>query len=1076
MNKSAREGLVVRAAIFGMLLCLSAPAESEETILATLRGSLRDQSGSLVPEATVNAIHVKSGRNRAVRSNGEGQFEIPQLAPGTYELQASRDGFVSRMRKGLELKAGQSVTLALVLKQSSGTQGQEIQATETESDEGAAEPSSIDLIDESQLVGLPLNGRSYSQLATLQAGVSDPSAASGSRGVGGGGLTVAGGRATSNNFLLDGTNIMDSGNQVPRSAAGVQLGSDAVLEVQVFSTNYNAEYGRGSGGILNSITQSGTPEFHGTFFEFLRNSKLDAKNFFDPKDEPIPPFKRNQFGFTLTGPVVKDRTYIMGSFEVLRDRLTETNVDFFPDAQAREGIITDEDGNVIRALDVLPSVKPYLNLYPLPNADRVGGGIGRNAASQFLPTNEIFFTVRLDHALTERDSFFVRYTFDDATSQDAQGTFLFNSLSNSRQQYLTMVGSHIFNPSLLTSFRFGFTRPVAARETIAFLEIPRELFFVPGAPQFGTISIPGLSGFGPNRTTPEADIMNSFQFAGDGIVQKGPHALKMGVEVHRYRWDVFSSSRLGGQWSFNSLEDFIQGGASGTNLDVTLPGSDNRKALRQTLVGLYFQDSFAVRSHLQVNLGLRYEFTTLLRERDGKMVFLPNPLQDRAVQVGPILESNPSLGNISPRIGLSWSPGSNGNTVVRAGFGIYYDHLIEYPADQLKNTAPFFNIAVITNFDVSTTFPDAVAVAEAAAVAAEGGLPLQAQVLDYRDTTSPMVLRYNFALEHQLPGGWSAGASYVGARGNHLFRTYEANLFPAPETREDGSLFFPPDAGPVNPAFQGGIQILSSDAQSFYNSLRLSANKSLSRGISLRASYTFSKSVDDASGHGGTFNGPVQFGFLRTLERGLSNFDIRHRLAINYLYMLPFGGGQQWWNSGPLSHVFGGWRVGGIVRLRTGTPFTPLVNVRRPGFLFSASRPNLLAGFSKNPTEGVTAGCEGVDAGQKLGTPNLYFDPCVFAPPEAGTLGNLGRNTIVAPQVFNADISLQREFALDSTRRLQFRAEIFNLLNHPNINKPDGGSSIVFSGSSARRNSSTGRVVSTVTTARQIQFALRFSF
>ena len=252
-----------------------------------------------------------------------------------------------------------------------------------------SESNATSLIDESQLAGLPLNGRSYSQLATLQAGVSDPSGGSASRGGGSGSLTVAGGRSTSNVFLLDGTNIMNLDNQVPRSAAGVQLGSDAVLQVRVFSAHYGAQYGRGSGGILNSITQSGTPEFHGTFFEFFRNSKLDARNFFDPGPEPTP-FKRNQFGFTVTGPIVKDKTFLMGSFEGLRDRLTETNIDFFPDALARQGIITNAAGEVIQTVEVHPEVRPYLELYPLPNAGSLGRGIGENAAPQFLPTNEFF--------------------------------------------------------------------------------------------------------------------------------------------------------------------------------------------------------------------------------------------------------------------------------------------------------------------------------------------------------------------------------------------------------------------------------------------------------------------------------------------------------------------------------------------------------------------------------------------------------------------------------------------------------------------------------------------------------------
>jgi len=977
---------------------------------------------------------------------------------------------------GIELPAEETPPLERA--QESGDSPQADSAADSQPAQPAA-ATTANQIDQSQLVGLPLNGRSYSQLATLQAGVNDPSSASAARGIGGGGLTVSGGRSASNVFLLDGTNIMDARNQVPRSAAGVQLGSDAVIEVQIYSTNYGPEYGRGSGGVLNSITKSGTPEFHGTLFEFLRNSRLDAKNFFDPAREPIPPFKRNQFGFTLTGPLIKDRTFLMGSFEALRDRLTLTNVDFFPDEAARQGIITDETGAAVKTVPLHPRIPDYLELYPIPNAGRVGGGIGRNVASQFLPTDESFFTIRLDHQLTERDSFFARYTFDDATSEDAQETYLFNMLTNTRQQYLTLVGSHIFSPALLTSVRVAYTRPAWARETTSLREIPDRLFFVPGSPQFGTIGIPGLSEFGPNRATPDANTMNTFQFSDDVILQRGRHALRMGAEVHRYRWDLFSSSRLGAQWDFNSLEDFLQGGTSGTNLEVALPGADNRKAFRQTFLGAYFQDSYAVRPNLRLNLGVRYELSTLIRERDGKTVFLADPLRDTAVRIGPLLANNPSRGDISPRIGLSWSPGSANNTVLRAGFGIYYDHFLEYVADLTKNTAPFFNVAVVTNVDASGAFPDAVAVANSAAAA--GALPLQAFVADYRDTTSTMVLRYDFTLEHQLAGGWRAGASYVGARGNHLYRTYEMNLFPIPQTREDGTLFFPPNAGPVNPAFQGGIGVLASDAQSFYNSLRLAAQKSLGGGISLRTSYTFSKSVDDASVHGGSTASPVQYGLQRTLERGLSNYDIRHRLALDYLYVLPFGGGQRWWSSGALAHVFGGWRVGGIVSLRSGIPFTAQVSGRTPGFLFAANRPNLRPGFSNNPTGGVSAGCavgtdQEIRTGQPLGGPDLLFDPCAFSPPEAGTLGNVGRNTLTSPNVFNADISLQREFPLDSTKRLQFRAEVFNVLNHPNFSETDRASSVVFSGASARRNPNAGKTVSTVTTARQIQFALRFSF
>ena len=403
-----------------MALFLPRVGMSAQVSTASLRGTVESRTGGPLPETMILVKNPETERSHTAESNAAGQFEFLQLDPGMYEVQASRPGYVTQTWKDVELAAGRQEILQLALAQESETP----QGATADSGSGPAAPPSattVTQIDQSQLVGLPLNGRSYSQLATLQAGVTDPSAASGSRGVGGGNLTVAGGRSASNVFLLDGTNIMDARNQVPRSAAGVQLGSDAVIEVRVFSTNYGPEYGRGSGGILNSITKSGTPEFHGTFFEFLRNSKLDAKNFFDPATEPIPPFKRNQFGFTLTGPVVKDRTFLMGSFEALRDRLTLTNIDFFPDEQARRGMITDERGEIIKTVSLHPRIPEYLELYPVPNAGRVGTGIGRNVASQFLPTNEAFFTVRLDHQLTERDSFFARYTFDDAHERGCAG-------------------------------------------------------------------------------------------------------------------------------------------------------------------------------------------------------------------------------------------------------------------------------------------------------------------------------------------------------------------------------------------------------------------------------------------------------------------------------------------------------------------------------------------------------------------------------------------------------------------------------------------------------------------------------
>ncbi len=930
------------------------------------------------------------------------------------------------------------------------------------------------LIDQSLLVGMPLNGRSYTQLVTLDAGVSDTSSASASRGTTSANLTFSGSRSSSNSYLLDGTNIMDAQNRVPLSAAGVQLGSDSVLEVQVFSANYGPEYGRGNGGVLNSITRSGSNEFHGTFFEYLRNSKLDARNFFDRGADP-PPFKRNQFGFTLSGPVRKGKTYFMASYEAMRDRLNQTQVDYYPDADARRGIITDASGRAIRTVQVNPRVKPYLDLMHLPNSSRVGGGFAQDSSTQFLPTDENFFTARLDHQLSSRDSFFGRYTFDDATSDSPGETYAFAIHTKSRRQFLTLVESHVFSSRLLSSVRFGFTRPVDSSTSLSSIEIPRSLYFVADAPQFGQITIPGMAAFGPTNYLPSRNGAKTFQFSGEVLAQREGHGLKLGVEVHRYNNLISSTSSKNASWIFNSLDSFLEGGPEGTYVTVALPGSDNTKEYRQTLVGLYGQDAYKIRSNLQLSLGLRYEFSTRIHDRFGRDSFLADPIRDTQVQVGPLLKDNPSLRNLSPRVGLAWSPGGSRKTAVRADFGIYYDELLPYAFDLLKSGLPFFRNATRPNFDSSRTFPDAVL------AASEVGTPLRAQNLDYQHMASPTVLRYNLTIQRQLSRDTNVQIGYVGARGNHLLRYFEANLFPIPTLNPDGSLFFPPNAGPVNPAFQGGITLMSSDAQSFYNSLLVSADSRLSRLLSFRASYTYSKSVDDASSL--AFNsGSQQFGLRRTMDRGLSDFDIRHRITTNFFYNLPSAGRRSGLLSDAFLQMLGGWRVGGIVGFRTGVPTTAQINVRRPGYLFAATRPNLLPGQSNNPTQGVSAGCKDptsgatvLEAGQEIGGPNLFFDPCVFSVPEAGTIGNLGRNTLIGPAVFNLDVSLQREFKIGSNHPLQFRAEFFNLMNHPTFRTPAVGSVLVFTGS-GRFNPTSWQYTSTATTARQVQFALRLSF
>lgn len=1061
------------------ILLLATLAFSSESAVAqnptsVLWGKVQTSSGAPVAGVAVEAVHSESKEAHQAATQPDGTFQFPSLPPGAYVIRATHSAH-----------AAQSVTLQLKPSETSEVTLTVYPSAPPQRPEGASASSRIS---EEQLSGLPLNGRSYNQLATLEAGISDASAASGSRGLSAGGLNIVGGRSNSNNYMVDGINVQDFRNSSPRSAAGVQLGSDAVLQVQVFSANYSAEYGRSSGGALNSITRAGTSEIHGSIFEYFRNSKLDARNFFDQADPP--PFKRNQFGGMVTGPLRKDKTFFALSFEAMRDRLSETQIDRFPDEFARQGllpspanptgVVNPGDPSSYVNVGVHPRVKFYLDrLYPIPNATQLRGGVREHVTEQHYPTNAIFSTARIDQSITQRDSMFVRYAYDDAESYSSQASSLYRTLTTSSQHTLTAVASHIFSLNAVNSFRFGYTRPWVLTDSVATIEIPTSLFFFPGAPKLGLINVAGLDSVGPQFIHPETNIANSFQFADDVVIQRGKHTFKFGAQVHRYWWFQENFRDMGGSWTFNGLESFLRGGTTGTNVTVLLASGDSKsRDYRQTMMGLYLQDSYNIRPGLQVGVGVRYEMTTLPADVKGRTGHLKDPWRDTEVAQGPMLSANPSLRAIAPRLSVTWSPGRS--TVMTAAFGMYHDQWLRHSIQGRDADRPFFLQPVRTNFDASPYFPDA--------VAATAGLPGRARILEYWNTDLPTVLRYNFAVQRTLRGGWRLQAGYVGARGNHLLRGYEGNLYPVPVVRADGTLLFPDDCDDlsggrrpsafcrpgasrgINPAFSG-IITTNSDAQSFFNTVQISASKSLGRGLSLQASYTFSKSVDDASG---TQEGVPMYPYDRKLMRGLSDFDIRHRLVLNYFYNLPFGKGQAFASSGVMANMLGGWRLGGIFSARTGTPLTVGSSVRTPGYLFAANQPSLVAGRSNNPIDGASAGCAALAAGYELHAPEAYFDPCVFSVPESGTLGTLGRNTMTAPSIISMDLSLQREFLLDSRRRLQFRGEFFNFPNHTNFGNP---TTSVFTGLyPGRFNPSAGRISSTNTTSRQVQFAVRLTW
>ncbi|MBI4458892.1 MAG: TonB-dependent receptor, partial [Acidobacteria bacterium] len=803
-------------------------------------------------KAAVTLQNPVSGE-MVVQTDAEGRYEAQGLVPAAYRVAVSLAGFATQSRSGVEVAAGQSLEADFLLEP-------EESAPAAASESASQAPSrSGRVINESELTGLPLNGRSVSQLATLEAGVNESATDTRQGRSGGGNLTVSGGRAAWNNFLLDGTNINNSENTVPRSAAGGQLGADALAQIRVLSPQYDAQYGRAAGGVMSAVTRAGGNDWHGTAFEFLRNSKLDARNFFDGLQPP--PFKRNQFGGTFSGPIVKDKTFFMVSSETLLDRWSITHVNFVPDNDVRAGVLALPGREPIL---VDPRIKPYLSLFPpaqRPLLDAQGRttGIAENRLEIPLPTNEYFFVARVDQRLSDSDAWFARYTFDDALNISA-GTTVQSHRNESRQQYLTFAETHFFSPSLLNTARLSYTRPVVQMTSNMLVDIPRSLYPVPSSPQFGGFIVPGLNNFTEAPEVPSGRMMNSYQFADDLVLARNAHTLKFGMVADRYQWNVFDHLSMGGRWTFSSVEDFLLAGPNGTRLEIGLPESIPDRAYRQSLFGFYIQDDFRARPNLTLNLGLRYEFTTMIHDARGRTVFLLDELRDREPRIGPFMSKNPSLLNVAPRLGIRWSPGGSSNTVLSGGFGIYHDQIIEYSIDDKGSTIPFFKFALRPNFDASKTFPDAVLSA---------GVADQIRIFEYSDPRQPIVYRYNFSLQQELAGGLTLQAGYVGAMGRHLLRTIESNQFPFPVRRADGALFFPadcdspelapqyrnpsfcqPGAGPRNPAF-GSMHKTNTDGQSFYNAVLLSIRSTLGRGLSFGGNYTYAKNMDDSSSGAG---------------------------------------------------------------------------------------------------------------------------------------------------------------------------------------------------------------------------------
>jgi hypothetical protein len=1116
---------VVRGLAAALALLLSLPCSHPvhaQVVGGTISGTISDKSGAVVANANVSMKNLATGVTSAVTTNAQGLYSLPNLLPGNYQQKVSAAGFETAIRNGIVLTVGSQMVSNLEMRVGAVNETLEVSAQPADLQ---LESSSISASTDSQtIVELPLNARSWTDLAQLQPGVSTIHALASvsstdrlGRGYGVE-LSVSGGRPQQNNYLLDGISINDYTNQAPGSVLGGNLGVDAVSEFSVLTSNQGAEYGRTSGGVISAITRTGTNRFHGSAYEFLRNSALDARNYFDPPT--IAPFRRNQFGISAGGPIKKDKTFIFGDYEGLRQSLGLSIVDNVPSLAARSGQLST--GNVT----VDPLVAPYLAFYPLPNGP-VSGDTAIYSFSGSQVVTENYFTTRIDHRFTDKDNLAGSYLYDNSPS--SQNDEFNNKLifTKTKRQLVSLEENHLFRSSLMNSFRVGYHREYAAApagsKAINPLAADTSLGYVPGD-TVGFIGVPGLTFFtgGLSTQQPAEYNWNSWQVYDNIFLTKGKHGLKFGGNVERIIDNQSTPSQPGGDFEFSSLADFLTNNRISPTDSLTLiadaPGVVSRRRVRETIFGVYLQDDMHLRSNLTLNLGLRYEMATVPSETHGRLASLQQ-LTDPAVIVRSPLYANPGRHNFEPRIGFAWDPFGNARTAVRGGFGMF--DVLALPANlrhTIDGTVPFYQSVngpvPAGSFGPFGAFTGTQQPAYTTLSAS--GTSQRAAFIDQHPKRN-YVMQWNLNIQRSIGSNTTGMIAYVGSRAVHnlmqtddssivlpMAKTPEGYLWPCspsgfdPQCSAGGQLQQPP-GGPVtlvlnptlNPAF-GRVPATLWNSDGIYHALEAQVQKRLSHGLSGGVSYTWGRTIDTASGStdGDQFKNGLssQFFFDPRLRRGPSDFNQTHNVVVNYTWEIP--------SPKTLPSVLGwvasGWEFGGIFSASTGVPFTltiapdPLGMNSTDAYNF----PDIVPGC--NPVHGglnyVNLNCFTLPQA----TPDIasqcqpfgFVSAAIPAPsvPSAGIpgtcanlLGNGRRNSIVGPSLVNLDMSL---FKNNYVRRIseqfnvQFRMEVFNILNHANFNPPTSNSQ-VFNGDGSTGGLTPGLLDSTATTSRQVQFAVK---
>jgi hypothetical protein len=1024
---------------------------------ASIQGTVRDSSGGAVASAAIQIKNVETGAERNLVTDEAGRYAAASLAIGRYEVRAEKTGFRSEEKTGVSLVLGLRETVDLVLQVGDVRQTVHVESAPTVVAITTEDVSG--LVGERQVKELPLNGRSYDQLMTLNGGIVNYTSqrAGGigtSNSVVGNMFAASGRRPQENLFLLNGVEFTSASeiNNTPGGVSGQLLGVDAVREFSVVKDAYDAEYGKRAGAQVNIVTASGTNQFHGDVYEFVRNSTLDARNFFDYGDIPL--FRRNDLGSSLGGPIKRDKTFLFGNYEGFRQNLGLSDLTLVPDATSRSKAVA--------------SVQPLLALWPVANGPELltstgaQSGIAEAFSNPPQSIREDFGTARLDQIFADRDSFAGVYTVDDSEAHSPTGNPFSVVDVFLREQVASLSETHVFSPSLLNRGTFGFSRGAFYFNSGTTVDLPG---WINEDQPVGAVVVGGgttlngasqITNGGTNAGSNLSAARNLFTVSDQVSLTRGIHLISFGGWLQRLQSNDALVQDQYGQISFTNLQTFLQGTVS----TYTYAPTYTPMGWRSLEGAFYAEDAIKLKPSLELRIGFRGESTNGWNEANGRAsnyLFGSNGVIETQPLVGySAFTVNNAKFLPAPRVGVAWSPFASKKAVIRGGFGLYYD-LLDNLSYRLDQNSPFNTVFAVKNIPFSDIAPDATYSAEK--VVPSGIQP---------NLQTPTVESWSLKIEQQLSSNTSLAVGYIGSHAYHELLSLDANLptpticpaSPCPAGYPAGAYYYPTGAALANNAVWNTTSWFSEGISS-YNGLEVDVNRRFGHGLQFRGVYTFSKTLDDGDNMNTSVatNSPafVANPLQPLADYGRASFDVRHAAVINATYDLPFGHGASAKEHAWLERLLGDWQLSGIETLQSGLPFTPQLsyNPSNDGDTRNPVRPSWNPNFTGTVIEGG---------------PNQYFNPSAFIQPLTGTYGNVGRNIIEGPGLAETDLSLTKKFSLSERLNMQFRSEFFNLFNRANFNNPNP---VVFASAAGGPSPTAGVITSTSTTSRQIQFGLK---